>query len=95
MKRRDLFKTALLPAAAQALAVRSSWARDSSLRADGFEDRTDVLVIGGGFSGLTTAVCAARSGAKTFLLEKRAYCGGDGILSAGILVSARGCVHDA
>lgn len=95
MKRRNLFKTALLPAAAQALAVRSSWARDSSLRADGFEDRADVLVIGGGFSGLTTAVCAARSGAKTILLEKRAYCGGDGILSAGILVSARSCVHDA
>lgn len=94
MKRRDLIKTALIPAAAQTLAANAAWALEDSQRKSSAE-ALDVLVIGGGFAGLVTAVCAARSGARTMLIEKRAYCGGDGILSAGIIVSARSREHEA
>jgi quinone-modifying oxidoreductase subunit QmoA len=35
-----------------------------------------ILVIGGGFSGLTTAVDAAESGAEVIIVEKNPYLGG-------------------
>ena len=35
-----------------------------------------VLVIGGGFSGLTTAVDAAETGAEVIVIEKNPYLGG-------------------
>lgn len=43
----------------------------------------DVLVIGGGVSGVTAAVASARSGVKTVLAEKENYLGGTGY--AGLL----------
>lgn len=39
---------------------------------------TQVLVVGGGTSGATAAVTAARSGAKTLLVEMNAFLGGTG-----------------
>lgn len=47
---------------------------------------TDVLVIGGGGSGLTAAVTAAEQGAKVILLEKMEMLGGSTALSAGAFV---------
>jgi FAD dependent oxidoreductase len=38
----------------------------------------DVLVIGGGVAGSSAAVAAARSGARTLLVEKEPYLGGTG-----------------
>jgi heterodisulfide reductase subunit A-like polyferredoxin len=37
----------------------------------------DVLVVGGGPAGIGAAVSAARRGAKTMLLEKRGFLGGN------------------
>lgn len=37
----------------------------------------DVLVVGGGVTGVAAAVCAARQGAKTALLEARPFIGGN------------------
>ena len=37
---------------------------------------TDVLVIGGGTAGVFAAISAARSGAKTLLVEKNSILGG-------------------
>lgn len=37
---------------------------------------TDVLVVGGGTAGTFAAICAARSGAKTLLMEKGSMLGG-------------------
>ncbi len=36
----------------------------------------DVLVVGGGIAGVSAAVCAARQGAKTLLVERYGYLGG-------------------
>jgi hypothetical protein len=37
---------------------------------------SDVLVVGGGIAGVSAAVCAARLGAKTLLVERYGYLGG-------------------
>ena len=93
MKRRAILKSALLPAAAGfSGAFASAGAHETQTRAD---ITADVLVIGGGFAGLTTALTAARAGAKVVVLELRAYTGGDGLLSAGIIASAESVVHKA
>ena len=55
---------------------------------------TDILIVGGGFAGLTAAVTAARSGASVRVIDKRIWLGGDGILSSGILYAARTPYHD-
>ena len=39
-------------------------------------EETDVLVVGGGPSGFTAAVAAARTGARTMLVERYGYFGG-------------------
>jgi fumarate reductase flavoprotein subunit len=46
---------------------------------------TDVLVVGGGFSGLCAAVSAAQNGAKVLVLERQAYVGGNSLLSTAII----------
>ncbi|WP_302952278.1 FAD-dependent oxidoreductase [Holdemania filiformis] len=47
----------------------------------------DVLVIGGGGSGITAAVRAAQSGASVICLEKNGFIGGDTVLNAGTMVA--------
>ena len=39
-------------------------------------DSYDVIVVGGGVAGVSTAVSAARSGMKTLLMEKFTVLGG-------------------
>ncbi len=55
--------------------------------ADGSLD-VDVLVIGGGMGGMTTAACAARNGARVIVLEKAADIGGSAGLSEGYVWTA-------
>lgn len=40
------------------------------------ERQFDVIVVGGGTAGFAAAVTAARGGAKTLLIEEKAYLGG-------------------
>lgn len=60
-----------------------------------FDETYDVLVVGAGLSGLAAAVMAAREGAKVYLIEKRAWCGGDALLSEGVFHAWHSKVHDA
>lgn len=51
--------------------------------------KTDVLVLGGGPSGLCAAIASARSGAKTLLIEQNGYCGG--MATAGLVAPFMTC----
>lgn len=55
-----------------------------------WDETVDVVVVGSGFAGLMAAIQAASLGASVVVLEKRAACGGNSIISDGILV-ATGC----
>ena len=44
----------------------------------------DVVVIGGGASGLCAAISAAQNGAKVVLFEKQAQLGGNGMMPEGL-----------
>ena len=46
-------------------------------------DESDVLVVGAGPAGIAAAISAARNGAKTTLIEKNGYVGGN--LTAGLV----------
>lgn len=46
-------------------------------------ETVDVLVIGAGSAGLNAAIAAKRAGAKTLLIEKHSYAGGNSMLAAG------------
>ncbi|MCQ4080876.1 FAD-binding protein [Streptomyces sp. RB6PN25] len=52
------------------------------------EDRFDLVVVGGGASGLATANRAVDLGARVLVLEKAVQVGGSAALSAGILWTA-------
>lgn len=56
------------------------------------EERCDVLVIGGGGSGLAAAIEAATAGARVVLLEKNPRLGGTTALSVGS-ITATGTPH--
>ncbi len=45
----------------------------------------DVVVAGGGTSGLCAAIAAARSGARTLLIERYAFCGGNATIYLPLL----------
>lgn len=49
---------------------------------------TDVLVLGGGGAGITSALTASENGSKVILTEKIGYLGGATIISGGIVPAA-------
>ncbi len=48
-----------------------------------FHKKVDVLVVGGGVSGLAAAICAARGGVKVMLMDSNGYLGG--MATAGLV----------
>jgi len=54
---------------------------------------TDVLVVGGGVSGVAAAVSAARAGVRTTLVERQGYLGG--VATAALMTSATNSVMTA
>ena len=55
---------------------------------EGEEAQADVVVVGGGASGLAAAASALESGARVIVLEKAPHTGGSAALSAGIVTAA-------
>ena len=54
---------------------------------DVYDDRsneTDILVVGGGIAGLSTALTAVRDGGDVILLEACDFVGGDSVLASGL-----------
>lgn len=52
----------------------------------------DVIICGGGVSGMIAALAASRHGAKTLLLEKNGYCGGT--ITGGLVTGIGGWQYD-
>ena len=50
--------------------------------------KTEVLVLGGGGAGITSALTASENGKKVILTEKIGYLGGATIISGGIVPAA-------
>lgn len=52
-----------------------------------WDETYDVVVVGGGFAGLSAAYAAHKSGANTVLIEKMPFVGGNSIINGGIYAS--------
>jgi succinate dehydrogenase/fumarate reductase flavoprotein subunit len=50
---------------------------------------TDVLIIGGGISGLSAGIVCSQNGLRTLLVEKSSQLGGPAALSAGMFWAPR------
>lgn len=61
---------------------------DTATLPEGEEAQADVVVVGGGASGLAAAASALESGARVIVLEKAPHTGGSAALSAGIVTAA-------
>ena len=61
---------------------------DPATLPEGEEAQADVVVVGGGASGLAAAASALESGARVIVLEKAPHTGGSAALSAGIVTAA-------
>lgn len=61
---------------------------DPATLPEGEEAQADVVVVGGGASGLAAAASALESGARVIVLEKAPHTGGSAALSAGIMTAA-------
>ena len=61
---------------------------DPAALPEGEEAQADVVVVGGGASGLAAAASALESGARVIVLEKAPHTGGSAALSAGIVTAA-------
>jgi len=51
-------------------------------------EAADVIVVGGGGAGFCAAIEAGRAGSSVLILEKSGLCGGDTLLSNGMLMAA-------
>ena len=57
-------------------------------KAEDIEKTADIIVVGGGGAGLTSALTAAANGANVIVIEKMGTLGGNSILSGGIYNAA-------
>ena len=65
---------------------RKKKGKEQSVRLFAMENiQVDVLVCGGGMSGMSCASFAAESGAKVLVVEKQGHLGGSSAYSAGML----------
>ncbi|MEG1515464.1 MAG: FAD-dependent oxidoreductase [Clostridia bacterium] len=56
--------------------------------AEDIEKTADLIIVGGGGAGLTSAIAAVEKGASVILIEKQGTLGGNSILSGGIYNAA-------
>lgn len=79
----NLFSRCLRGAAGLAASIGLAAAAVSAFAA---AERCDVVVIGAGGSGLTSALSAAESGAKVVVVEKMPFIGGNTVLATGFML---------
>lgn len=85
MDRRDFSKTAVLVGMSAPAAFNASAGETGSPQSEAYYEeppkklpmrKFDVVVAGGGTAGVFAAIAAARTGARTMLIESKGYCGG-------------------
>jgi len=52
-----------------------------------WDEQADVVIVGSGFAGLSAAIEARLAGSSVIVLEKRDSCGGNSIISGGVLAA--------
>lgn len=73
------------------IATNSSlYARPAPSHTHRWDKSVDVVVVGSGFAGLMAAIQAVQLGVSVVVIEKRAACGGNSIISDGVLAGT-GC----
>ena len=83
------FKAAVADAIAQAGGDASEWrGRKIEPVKEDAEYSYDVVVVGAGLAGLTTALSAEQAGAKVAILEKQGIIGGTSVFSSGNFLAA-------
>jgi glycine/D-amino acid oxidase-like deaminating enzyme/nitrite reductase/ring-hydroxylating ferredoxin subunit len=75
--------------------TQALWTRPDAMPTAPLPDEVDVLVVGAGITGLTTAVKAAESGARVAVLEGREVGGGSTGRSTGKVTSQHGLRYAA
>ena len=60
---------------------------------DSWDETVDVLIIGSGFAGLSAAAEAAKTGAKTVILDKMPTYGGNSIINGGVYAAWDSSLH--
>ena len=50
---------------------------------NGLTHEADIIIVGGGLAGITTAISAVQNGGNVILLEAKEYLGGNSVLSTG------------
>lgn len=79
MKKRTFLKTALAMSAAAVFSCSPAWAV--------IDMKTDIVIIGGGASGMAAGTQATQLGAKVIILEKQAKNGGTGNYAEGVFAA--------
>lgn len=70
------------------IAIGISLAASAAL-AQASDDQCDVVVIGAGGAGLTSALSAAESGSKVIVVEKMPFIGGNTVLATGFMLGIK------
>jgi len=97
LSRRNLLKSALVGGVAAATVPAMNLLPEAQARQRAmpktWDEEVDVLVIGSGFAGLAAAAEAAKSGAKTIVLEKMPTYGGNSIINGGVYAAYDSELH--
>jgi len=59
-----------------------------------WHEETDVIIVGSGFAGLAAAIEAKNAGSSAVILEKMKNCGGNSIISDGLISAAGSPIQD-
>jgi urocanate reductase len=85
--------TVLAAPLAMSLPVKNAEAWPVRRVPDSWDEEVDILIIGSGFAGLSAAAEAAKTGAKTVILEKMPTYGGNSIINGGVYAAWDSSLH--